>query len=609
MRVLGLCTGVDCGAAIVENGRILAAINEERLCRLKLADGFPRGSIREVLRLTATAPEQLDAVLVAAERERFVDGLQPFPGWFQNSPEDFVGRVKHAAGKLSHHRERFPFLESGYYALLTPSFSRRRRGIRRILHGEFELHCPIRFVDHHFAHITSAYLTSGFDDALVVSVDGGGDGKSSRVYSARAGHLESLHDVSAYNSLGNYYAYVTHICGFKAQKHEGKITGLAAHGEPRYLPLLGRFIDERDGTFLNLGGVVFLEAIQTLSDSLPRGWKREDLAASIQQHFEELTRRYIGHWLERSGQSNVALAGGVFSNVRVNQEVHELAGVKSVFVHPGMGDGGLAVGAALAACVPGVLARTMVCEADPLADVYLGPTIEESDIDAALRAEDLTPEPLAGPIEERIAEVLVEGCVVARAAGRMEYGPRALGNRSILYQPTDHDVNDWLNRMLNRTEFMPFAPVVMTEQRARCFEHVDGATHTAEFMTITFDCTPWMSRHLSGVVHVDGTARPQLIRKEQNASYYRILEAFHRRTGLPGFINTSFNMHEEPIVCSATDCVRAFLASGIDYLAIGDLLVKHPAGVAHPVKPVQSLPMSVTADSAKTTDLAAVDDG
>jgi carbamoyltransferase len=168
----------------------------------------------------------------------------------------------------------------------------------------------------------------------------------------------------------------------------------------------------------------------------------------------------------------------------------------------------------------------------------------------------------------------------------MEYGPRALGNRSILYQPTDPSVNDWLNVNLRRTEFMPFAPAIRMEAREACFTNGVGAWHSAEFMTVTFHCTPWMRKHMSGVVHLDGTARPQLVRREVNPGYYRIIEEFERRTGLPGIINTSFNMHEEPIVCTADDCVRAFLEGNLDYLALGRHLIAHPRRVERPLRPV-----------------------
>jgi carbamoyltransferase len=598
MKVLGITTEGDSGAAIVEDGHILAAVNEERLARMKLVVGFPRASIHEVLELAETDVSELDAVLVASTDSMFVDELEPFSGWFQhseNGKDDFRasakgvgGMVKRVASRFSRYRNQLPFLEKGYYALLSYDFWQRRRSVRRILSEEFGIRCPIKFVDHHFAHVTSAYFTSGFENALVLSIDGGGDGKSALVYAVRDGKFEYLHDVSAYNSLGNYYAYVTHICGYKAQKHEGKITGLAAHGQPRYLPLLREFIDEEKGTFVNRGQVVFMEAIRELERRLPADWTHEDLAASIQQHFEEVVRRFTQHWAQQAGLQDVAVAGGVFANVRVNEEILRLPGIERIFVHPGMSDGGLAVGAALAACVPGVLEQTMESVREPITDVYLGRDISEEEIADALREFGLTPEPLEDSIEETIADLLVEGYVVARAAGRMEYGPRALGNRSILYQPTDPSVNDWLNKNLRRTEFMPFAPSTLYEARDKCYENVDGAEHTAEFMTITFQCTPWMQENMPGVVHVDGTARPQLVRKDRNASYYRIIEAFKKRTGLPAIINTSFNMHEEPIVNSARDAVRAFLDGNLDYLALGPCLVKHPEERTHELRPLHA---------------------
>ena len=159
----------------------------------------------------------------------------------------------------------------------------------------------------------------------------------------------------------------------------------------------------------------------------------------------------------------------------------------------------------------------------------------------------------------------------------MEYGPRALGNRSILYQPTDPSVNDWLNKRLVRTEFMPFAPVTMVEYADQCYEGLNGARYPAHFMTITFDCTPWMKKHCPAVVHVDGTARPQLIDRAANPGYYGVLEEYHKLTGLPCLINTSFNMHEEPIVCTPADAIRAFVDGHLDHLAMGKFLLTNPA--------------------------------
>ena len=583
--VVGLGTEEDGGAALVVDGRIIAAVNEERLCRMKMAMGFPHQSLREVLRLGGVTFDQVDAVLVGGTREIFIPGLSPFDGWFQYTPRGAGGVFKRAAARFSGVGGTLPALERMYYLALEPSFANRRRQIRRILSRDHGVQCPVHFVDHHLCHVAAAYHTSGFSDALVCSVDGGGDGKSSSIYAARKGRLECLHETRAFDSLGNYYAYVTHMMGFRAMRHEGKVTGLAAHGNPRYVDLLREFIDEAGGTLVNRGGAVFSEAIRRLQRRLPADWNREDLAASIQRHFEDVTRRYVSHWARRTGLRDVALAGGVFANVRVNEEVWRLPETSRVFIHPGMTDAGLAVGAALAACVPGVLDRPMAADREPLKDVYLGPTIDEADIARTLVRHGLQPEALSAQMPEVIADLLVQGYVVARAAGRMEYGPRALGNRSILYQPSDPAVNDWLNKNLRRTEFMPFAPAILHAERERCFGDMTGAEHPAEFMTMTFHCTAWMRDAMAGVVHLDGTARPQLVRSDRNPTFHAILTAFQARTGLPGVINTSFNMHEEPIVCSADDAVRAFLEGNLDYLALGGALIRHPRGVQRTLRP------------------------
>jgi carbamoyltransferase len=241
-----------------------------------------------------------------------------------------------------------------------------------------------------------------------------------------------------------------------------------------------------------------------------------------------------------------------------------------------MSDCGMGIGAALAVYYdrePRPKTDTRCLEV-----VYLGPEYPEAEILAALRdsAVDFTrPEDL----EAEVAELLSQGAVVARYDGRMEYGPRALGNRTIMYQPTDRSVNDWLNQALKRTEFMPFAPAVLEDAAGRCFLNVDGAERTARFMTITFQCTEWMKEKCPGVVHVDGTARPQLVRREDNPGFYRIIEEYGAITGIPVIINTSFNLHEEPIVCTPSDAVRAFSIGHLDYLAIGPFLARNPAPI------------------------------
>ncbi|HEX7049636.1 MAG TPA: carbamoyltransferase C-terminal domain-containing protein [Longimicrobiales bacterium] len=579
MYILGLGDHVDCGSAVLEDGRIVAAINDERLVREKMVFGVPRQSISAVLRLAGITPDRIDCVAVGTRNQHLIPDYVDFRGgWFGLRRGPAKQLLFDVGSKLARYHDTLPFLEAGYYLARQPFFVRRRRALRRILREEFGIAAPVHFIDHHYCHATSAYYSSGFGpEATVLTIDGGGDGISAKAFDVSGGQIRELVSVPSYHSLGAFYSYVTQICGFKAGRHEGKITGLAAHGTPIYQELLDSLITYRDGTFVNVGNIFFHSAIATLRRLLPPDFRREDIAASVQAHAERLATAFARHWVGWTGHPDVALAGGLFANVRINQKIHELPGVNRCFIHPGMSDSGMAVGAALAA----YYAREPSPPADTrcMDDVYLGPSYTDAEIEHALRDADIEfrrPNDLAA----EIAGLLARGAVVARFDGRMEYGPRALGNRSILYQPNEPSVNDWLNKALQRTEFMPFAPSVLAEEAGRCFHGLAGAERTANFMTITFDCTEWMKTHCPGVVHVDGTARPQLVRREDNPGYHRIIREYARLTGLPVIINTSFNMHEEPIVCSPEDAIRAFKLGHLDYLAIGSFLARNPAPVA-----------------------------
>jgi carbamoyltransferase len=266
----------------------------------------------------------------------------------------------------------------------------------------------------------------------------------------------------------------------------------------------------------------------------------------------------------------VAVSGGVHANVKFNQRIREIDGVDDVFVYPNMGDGGCGTGAAMLA-----FGHEIMYMRRPLESVYHGPEYSQAEIEAALRHEGLDFRQY-GDVEGRIAELLSESFIVARFNGRMEYGPRALGNRSVLYPASDPEVNQWLNHQLGRTEFMPFAPSVLASEASHLFFNLSGCDKTSEFMTITFDCSEEMRNSCPAAVHVDHTARPQLVSEQTNESYCKVLRNYYERTGVPAIINTSFNMHEEPIVCSPADAVRAFVDGNIDFLAAGQYIVPHP---------------------------------
>lgn len=573
MIILGITDSFTSGAAISVDGRIVAAVNEERLDRNKMSMGFPNLSIAEVLRIAGVEPRQIDQVAVATSNLFWRPESEPYSDYFRDSKGGMRDAFLSLGSAFSRVVGDFQGAKRVYYGLKSQLTRTRRQKLPERLRSQFGISAPVRFIDHHLCHAASAYFTSGFREATVITQDGAGDGKCSRVYAVRDGRFRQLQKLDSYDSVGNYYSYVTHMCGFKAHKHEGKITGLAAYGKPRYLDTLKKFVSYDGRTVRNKGKCFDHSAIAKLEAALPRDFSPEDLSASVQALLEESVGAYCDYWVRQSGLDNVALAGGVFANVKLNQRIHELDSVASVFVHPGMGDDGLAVGAAL------FLDNSLdgYRQQDVLQTVYLGGSGVDSDIDSAIGHAGYTPTECPEGPEKAVAQLLAEGKVVARCAGAMEYGPRALGNRTIMYQTTDPTVNKWLNDRLSRTEFMPFAPVTLWEERDRCYRNVRGAEETARFMTVTFDCTEEMKRQSPAVCHVDGTARPQLIRKEDNPSYYRIVEEYRNITGNPSLVNTSFNIHEEPIVNTPQEAIKAFEDSRLDALLLGDKLILNPA--------------------------------
>jgi carbamoyltransferase len=576
MQILGISDHFTSGAAVIVDGRVVAAVNEERLARKKMVMGFPRKSIAEVLRISGVSAQQLDGVAVASKLGHFLDDYVDLSNGVFAVDEGMLRNLFFFAGShLSFLRTKLPIAERLYYDLRKPAFKRRQGRIREVLRNEFEINCPVEFVSHHFAHAAGAYYASGFVDGLMVTLDGAGDGHSSHVYDVTGGQWRLLHSVPSFDSIGDYYAYVTHLCGFKAGKHEGKITGLAAYGVPAYREVFDRFIRYEDGSMVNVGNCFRHGAVKKLVNALPKNFSKADLAATVQNVTEDIATNYVAYWMKKTGKQNIGLAGGVFANVKVNQRIQEMNGVNSVFVYPAMSDEGLAAGAALLAWSKSN-GGTFRCPQSKCFDhVYLGPEFSDREAAEGLKADQVEFNRPAD-MEFEVARLVGQGYVVARFAGRMEYGPRALGNRSILYRPDEPSVNDWLNKRLRRTEFMPFAPTALAEDADQYFMGLDGARDTARFMTITFDCTDLMRRTCPGVVHVDGTARPQLVSESDNPAYYRIVKEFKQMTGLSCIVNTSFNIHEEPIVCTPQDAIRAFKIGHLDFLAIGSLLAKNP---------------------------------
>ncbi len=562
MIVLGVHDGHDAGACIIKNGRILAAVNEERLVREKLFTGVPRLSIKKVIEIAGLTPEKIDRVAIAGTL-----GMMASLGWTNVSPKKKFYQFVCKHGGFFASSKSFANLQK---KIFRGSRSREAENYVRSL----GIDAPVEYIDHHLCHAASAYYTSGKRECLVVTSDGSGDGLSSSVYKGVDGVLEKIKEVATYNSIAYYYAYVTLLSGFKMFRHEGKITGLAAHGDPKkcYSVFENSFMyAPKKHEPRNTLGLMGEDAIESLKKQLlPHS--REHWAAAVQKRTEDVISRFVSDYSDITGLHDVAVAGGIFANVRINQKVLESPGINSLFIHPHMGDGGIAVGAAIY-----VSAREMAEKGNGLMpyrleNVYFGPEFSDNEIQSAISNAGLESQKNK-KIESYVADMIAEKKIVGHFNGRMEYGPRALGNRSILADPTDKSINNWLNKRLSRTEFMPFAPSLLDNAAPKYYQNYEKGEYPSRFMTITFDCTR-EAQKAGAVVHVDKTARPQVVSIQQNPRYYRILTEYMNKTGLPVFVNTSFNAHEEPIVCSPQDAIKSFMGGTVDILVLGNHVIE-----------------------------------
>jgi len=576
--VLGISTTHETGSALFDGHDCLAAISEERLDRIKFSTNYPpTKSIKAVIEASGVAVDRITDVVVA--------GLPAWPllgRFLQNQwadTRDFHAWIDY-----------FPHLNKLLYRLFAWTRAVGYSRVTRFLKRTYGISPRLHFVPHHHCHAAAVYRTSPFDDAMVVTADGVGDFTSLSVSYGLNGHLKLKHLVGYPHSLGQFYTACTQALGFKANRHEGKITGLSGFGTHKSdlydkvkstirksgpdFQLDKRYYSEGIVRSFSLkkarSGESLFEAFQYRNYKTPlkqllQGYDREDVAFIFQKILEEELIEIVRPFAEETRAKNICLSGGIFANVKANAELFRTLGFENVYIYPHMGDGGLGPGAAL---------ELMQAEPQPFDNVYWGPSYSDEEIERALRnaSEAGLTYHRSDDQEATIARLLTEKKVIARFDGRMEFGPRALCNRSILYSADEPEANNWLNKRLGRTEFMPFAPVVMQEHAAKLFNNMEGTEHACKFMTIILDCTDWMKERCPAVVHVDGTARPQIVSQEINPSIHRVLSLYEEATGVPVIVNTSFNMHEEPIVCTPEDAIRAYLASELDCLAIGPFL-------------------------------------
>lgn len=565
MRVLSL--GVSCnhdaGVTVVHGDTIVFAANEERYTRKKFDFGFPLHALTEAIAFTNGA--EFDCITFDGRMQTphpskpnlvFTDST-----WMGGFAEKDV-----FARPLFGSNAGLVFSRLLLRGLTQPHRSAYRRRARNL-----GIHGPIRYAEHHQAHAASSSLLFGATDGIAITVDAFGEGVCAGVWEIRDGYPYKKHVVPGFHSVGMLYLYVTYLLGFKPGQ-EGKVTGLAAHGdgtEVCALLLSHLSYDPAKRRFKNIDLGYGRTAVARLEREL-QGFSKEDAAAGVQKALETLVLAYVDDAIAQSRltEPSIYLAGGVFANVSLNRRIAEELPVKTVAIAPNMGDGGLSLGAALMHHDQRITFRTLYLGTD------LNPTLAEVPIDLSNQIAAVEVDDLAAAVAQKLAQ----GEIVAVARDRMEFGPRALGNRSILAPATDKGVNDSLNKRLSRTEFMPFAPIVRDVDADRYFS-LTQPQWVYENMTITCLVKDITRVECPAIVHVDGTARPQVLTRERNPFVYDILTEYQKLTGIGVVVNTSFNIHEEPIVRDAETAIRSFLTSRLDALVLGDRLYIHaPAG-------------------------------
>ena len=573
MIILGISYLSDAGACIVKDGKLLSAINEERLNRIKLFYGIPEMSIKYVLNDTGLRISDIDFITTQGYCKNDEAGIE-FIDHGLHIEESLRGEAfKYVIKKITRSK-----LQKKIKKLRITEFKERFEYENFVVHHRNinlirelkKYNKPIKVIEHHISHAAAAYFLSGWGSCYILTGDGWGEMESSILCKARNGNIDKISYSHSFDSLGYFYGSITKALGFIPHRHEGKVLGLAALGKPnKKLNWINDMIyynkkDKRfEGGYEN--GVYKAKFDNSRLQDLLKGHKREDVAFATQRTLEKVVTDFISDAVPFD--SRLALAGGIFANVLLNQKILQLPNIKDVFVFPQMGDGGLAVGSAL-------YYYSKIRRHKPvyIGIPYTGPSFTNKEILKKIKEFGFKYR-YYNDIEKIIAKLLTKDQVVMRFCGKMEYGPRALGNRTILYSTKDKSVNDWLNKSLRRSEFMPFAPATLREEARKCYKNIRNHWKKGLHMTMTFECTKWMKKTSPGVVHVDGTARPQLVTKDLNPSFYRILKYYHKLSGIPSLINTSFNMHEEPIVCSPSDALRAFNDSRLQYLAIENYLV------------------------------------
>lgn len=565
ISVLGLHDGHNASAALVVDGGLKAAVQEERFTRRKNQGDAPHQSIDHLVGVYRSAPS---VVAVSSNYMRYGE-------WTREavlaSYASSSGIVKRATQPL-----KGTWIDRAY--------QRRLNGMRQSALDLNRLGSEVVTVEHHLCHASAAYYGSGWTDGecLVLTCDGSGDRISATVSIGRNGTLERIASVDENDSLGRLYAVVTFHLGMVPLEHEYKVMGLAPYVDARTASQgaelfadLFEWPADHPLTWRRRRGVPPLYAAYDFLRQRLERTRFDIVAAGLQRFTEEFLCRWVATCVRETGVTRVACGGGVFMNVKANGAILSLPEVDQLFVYPSCGDETNAMGAAYWVTAQRQSAAGVPVDVEPIGSLCLGPTIDDDEVVHLLSTE--APPGVrwraVDDIERLVVDQLVAGEIVARAKGPVEFGARALGNRSILAAAHDTRIVREINEMIKGRDFwMPFAPSVLGDRASDYY--VKPKDMPAPHMIVTFDSRPDRRDRFPAALHpYDHTTRPQEVYEDSNAEYWRLLKEYEARTGEAIILNTSFNLHGEPIVMSPADALSVFTRSGLRYLALGNVWV------------------------------------
>jgi carbamoyltransferase len=566
LDILGVsCFYHDAAACLLRDGVIIAAAEEERFSRKKHDSNFPERAARYCLEAGGIQAADLDYVIFYEKPLlKFERILAGFGATFPRSRRMFVQAMR---------------------MWLSDKLWIRSRLRQALAYGG-----PILFGEHHVSHAASAFFPSPFTDAAIVTADGIGEWASTTLGIGSDIDLDLTHEIRYPHSLGLLYSAFTAYLGFEVNEGEYKVMGLAAYGQPTYIDQVHKLIAfAADGSYrLDLRYFEYHRSARPTGDAFvelfgpPRQAESEfdqrhaNIAASIQLVTEEAMLGLARRARELSRSRNLCMAGGVALNVLANSRVLREAGFDNVWIQPAAGDSGGCIGGA-SQLYHSVLRKP---RSSPMNTAYLGPEFSREEIHAALERVEIPHTTLSpASVAPTVAQLLAENQVIGWFQGRMEFGPRALGARSILANPTDPGMKDTLNaKIKHREQFRPFAPSTLLEAAGSYFDLGESLPfRDSPFMLLVARVRPDKQHLLPAVTHVDGTARVQTVRRDQNPLYYELIEEFGGLTGVPVVLNTSFNVRGEPIVCTPEDAFNCFAHTDMDYLVMGDALIPSSA--------------------------------